>query len=568
MPEAICPICSGHEQHYLFTVLASRVHRCSDCGFVRMSQHDDSSPSISGRGDWAGYDTELDAAERYAATVAQLCSNGKVLVVCAGPHPLGQVLRTAGLEVEYSSYAAFANQKGAFAAVVFLASLERIEDPKTALQHAANLLDRGGVLFIATPSIDSRAAKLFGQAWVHWRSKNANYFSPTNIQLLLEQTGFGKIWMQPDRRLFDFEHVARRLQETNFKLLAKAARAMYRVLPRGVSHYPIRFSTSGLIVTALKTGVRDEEPSLSIIMPAYNERPTIAAALSAVLEKEVAGIARKEVIVVESNSTDGTRDVLRGFAGRQGLKIIYQDMPKGKGHAVRTGFEQATGDIVLIQDADTEYDINDYDELLQPILRWRQLFVLGSRHQGDWKMRTFANAPLLAALFNFGQVVFTWLMNTLYHQSMTDPFTMYKVFRRECLFGLSFESNRFDFDHELVIKFLRKGYRPFEVPVNYCSRSYSEGKKVTIISDPLLWIRADFKYKFASPFKPMQQAYQEARKEMNKTKLRSTAKTIAAAALNNIDFSIADDTIRAAVPLQQNQGVAALNSPTIPEANP
>ena len=535
MTEAICPICSGHEQNYLFTVLASRAHRCSGCGLVRMSQENPSAPP-SGGADWAGYDTELDAAERYASTIAQLCAAGKVLVVCAGPHPLGQALRAAGLEVEYSSYVAFLKQKGTFAAVVFLATLERMEDPKAALQHAHSLMDEGGVLFVATPSVDSRSAKLFGRSWVHWRSKNASYFSPTTIQLLLEKTGFGRIWLQPDRRIFDFEHVVRRLQETNFKLAAKCARAIYRVLPRGISHHPVRFSTSGLLVTALKIAV-SEETSLSIIMPAYNERPTVAAALSAVLEKEVAGIACKEIILVESNSTDGTRDIVRSFEGHPGLKIVYEDMPKGKGHAVRTGLEHATGDIVLIQDADTEYDINDYDELLQPILRWRQLFVLGSRHQGDWKMRTFTDDPALSALFNFGQLFFTWLMNTLYQQSMTDPFTMYKVFRRECLFGLSFECNRFDFDHEIVIKFLRKGYRPFEVPVNYCSRSYSEGKKVTIIRDPLLWIRANFKFRLVSPFKPMRQAYKEARKEMTKARARNNAKpTVVEAA--NLDFSI------------------------------
>jgi glycosyltransferase involved in cell wall biosynthesis len=327
----------------------------------------------------------------------------------------------------------------------------------------------------------------------------------------------------------------------------------------------MRLSTSGLLVTALKTGT-SEAPSLSIIMPAYNERPTVAAALTAVLEKEVVGIARKEIIVVESNSTDGTRDVVRSFEGRPGLKVIYEEAPKGKGHAVRAGFEHATGDIVIIQDADTEYDINDYDELLQPLLRWRQLFVLGSRHQGDWKMRTFTDDPAMSALFNFGQVLFTWLMNTLYQQNMTDPFTMYKVFRRECLFGLSFECNRFDFDHEIVIKFLRKGYRPFEVPVNYCSRSYSEGKKVTIIGDPLLWIKANFKFRVISPFKPMRQAYREARQQMSKGKAKPRVKGEAMTAAHVIDFSITDDSAIIAATLNENQSSTPVGQTTVSEA--
>jgi hypothetical protein len=138
-------------------------------------------------------------------------------------------------------------------------------------------------------------------------------------------------------------------------------------------------------------------------------------------------------------------------------------------------------------------------------------------------MRTFTDNPLLAIIFNSGQVFFTWLLNTLYRQNMTDPFTMYKVFRRECLFGLLLECSRFDFDHELVIKLLRKGYRPYEVPVNYWSRTYSEGKKVTIVNDPLLWIKADFKYRFVSPFKPLRRAYEEARAKRGQAKQTSVA---------------------------------------------
>jgi len=235
-------------------------------------------------------------------------------------------------------------------------------------------------------------------------------------------------------------------------------------------------------------------------MPVFNERNTFEETLRQVMAKQIEGVDEKEIIIVESNSTDGTRDLVRWYEGQPEITVIYEDIPRGKGHAVRTGFKEATGEIILIQDADTEYDIDDYDALLKPILDFRSLFVLGSRHQGNWKMRSFTDQPHLAMLFNCGQILFTTLMNVLYGQRMTDPFTMFKVFRRECLYGLHFECNRFDFDHELVIKLLRKGYAPYEVPVNYRSRSYSEGKKVTIVMDPLLWIKANFKYRFVSPF--------------------------------------------------------------------
>ncbi len=153
---------------------------------------------------------------------------------------------------------------------------------------------------------------------------------------------------------------------------------------------------------------------LSIIMPVYNEIATVAETLSNVLHKNTQGVQTREVIVVESNSTDGSREAVLGFRGAPGLKIVLETKPKGKGHAVRTGLSHATGDIVLIQDADSEYDIDDYDDLVAPLLLWKESFVLGSRHQGDWKMRTFTDNPGLAVVFNFGQIFFTWLMNVLY----------------------------------------------------------------------------------------------------------------------------------------------------------
>jgi hypothetical protein len=165
---------------------------------------------------------------------------------------------------------------------------------------------------------------------------------------------------------------------------------------------------------------------------------------------------------------------------------------------VRTGLQAATGDVVLFQDADLEYDLDDYDGLIQPILDYRQNFVIGSRHTMTtrlWKIRSFNDAGGLAALFNFGHLVFLMLFNAIYRQRLSDPFSMFKVIRRECLHGLQFECNRFDFDFEIVIKLLRKGYRPLELPVNYHARSFSEGKKVTVFRDPLTWLRALLKYR-------------------------------------------------------------------------
>jgi glycosyltransferase involved in cell wall biosynthesis len=240
-------------------------------------------------------------------------------------------------------------------------------------------------------------------------------------------------------------------------------------------------------------------PLLSVIVPVYNERATFAEMMDQLVQKSIDGIDI-EIIVVESNSTDGTREQVELYAAHPRVKVIFQEKPMGKGYAVRSGLREATGDVVLFQDADLEYDLNDYDALVAPILRFETNFVLGSRHSGgknSWKIRKFTDSAGLATIFNFGHVLFLTLFNSLYSQRLTDPFTMYKVFRRDCISGLSFECNRFDFDYEIVIKLLRKGYKPLELPVNYVSRSIKQGKKVTMLRDPLTWIRALLKFRRA-----------------------------------------------------------------------
>ncbi len=157
--------------------------------------------------------------------------------------------------------------------------------------------------------------------------------------------------------------------------------------------------------------------------------------------------------------------------------------------------------MVLIQDADLEYDFLDYEMLVSPILSGRAAFVLGTRHAGQWKIRRF-DSYFMADAMNLAHWALVFAMNSLYGQSMTDPFTMFKVFRRDCISGLEFECNRFDFDVELVCKLLRKGYAPLEIPVNYQARSFKDGKKVAIFRDPPTWIRAMVKYRFSRTISP------------------------------------------------------------------
>ncbi len=235
---------------------------------------------------------------------------------------------------------------------------------------------------------------------------------------------------------------------------------------------------------------------LSVVVPIYNEAATVRTALDAILAKAVPGW-RLEIILVESNSTDGTRAIVQTYASHPRVKLILEDRARGKGHAVRAGFKAATGDVILIQDADLEYDLNDYDILLAPLAAGRQSFVLGSRHgQGGWAIRQFSDQPFQALILNGAHWGFTFLINATLGVWLRDPFTMYKVFRRECLDGLTFECNRFDFDWELLIKLIRKGHEPIEIPISYKSRSFKEGKKISMFRDPVTWLWALAKFRF------------------------------------------------------------------------
>jgi len=235
---------------------------------------------------------------------------------------------------------------------------------------------------------------------------------------------------------------------------------------------------------------------LSVIMPAFNEVSTIRNSIEKVLSKRLRNIDI-ELILVESNSTDGTREVVLQYVHHPGVIVIFENEARGKGHAVRNGLKKATGDFILIQDADDEYDIEDYDALLEPLINGQEVFVLGARMgAGGWKMRAFRDQPARAILLNLGHVFFATLINMVYGVRLKDPFTMYKVFKRECIEDIVFECNRFDFDHELLIKLIRKGYTPIEIPVGYRSRSFAHGKKIRILTDPWTWFRAIIKYRF------------------------------------------------------------------------
>ena len=235
---------------------------------------------------------------------------------------------------------------------------------------------------------------------------------------------------------------------------------------------------------------------LSILIAAYNEVTTIIPAIEALVQVMRSLKCESEVIVIESNSTDGTRELLQRNIQNLGIKLILETSPKGKGSAIRLGIAHMSGDVFLIYDADAEYLASDIPKLLGPIENGDTSFVLGTRHEKGRAMRVMNEHRIRPAIMNLAHRFFTTLINISFFVRLTDPFTMYKVFRTDVFTGIELVSNRFDFDWELVCKAIRLGSVPVELPVFYKSRSFSEGKKVRFILDPLTWFVALIRFRF------------------------------------------------------------------------
>lgn len=207
---------------------------------------------------------------------------------------------------------------------------------------------------------------------------------------------------------------------------------------------------------------------LSIIMPVFNEKETLEEIVRQVLAVEI----EKELIIVDDGSTDGTRELLREkIEPLPGVRVFYHQGNKGKGAAIRTGKEHVTGDIALIQDADLEYDPNDYHKLIEPIVRKKADVVYGSRFLGT--RRAFLYWHYVGNRF------LTFVTNLLYNTMLTDMETCYKVFRAPVLQEITIRSDRFDFEPEITAKVFKRGYKVFEVPIYYSGRDFAEGKKIT-----------------------------------------------------------------------------------------
>jgi glycosyltransferase involved in cell wall biosynthesis len=228
---------------------------------------------------------------------------------------------------------------------------------------------------------------------------------------------------------------------------------------------------------------------LTILIPVFNEAGTIRDILAQVDAAEAAGLA-KELILVDDGSTDGTREVLERLSGlRSPCRVLFHAQNMGKGAALRTALTYATGDIILIQDADMEYDPKEYPELLGPILAGRADVVYGSRLRGGKPVRDFS------LLYLWGNRFVTFVSNLLYGAALTDMETCYKVFRADVIKNIQLRANRFDFEPEITAKVLKRGHKIVELPISYYGRSKTEGKKLHW-TDGLSAIWTLVKYRF------------------------------------------------------------------------
>lgn len=236
---------------------------------------------------------------------------------------------------------------------------------------------------------------------------------------------------------------------------------------------------------------------LSILIPVYNEEKTILPLLKKVEEVSLPGI-EKEIIVINDASTDATEAKIKAYhAGRKHIKVLTHGKNQGKGAAIQTGIHQASGEYIIIQDADLEYDPSDMKKLLQPILEKRAEIVYGTRLRRMPRLRKEENRPRFF-LHYIGNRFLSLITSLLYGQWLTDMETCYKIFPRKAVEKIRLQSKRFDFEPEITAKLLKKGYKIREIPITTTPRGYEEGKKLHTLRDGCIAFWTLVKYRFIS----------------------------------------------------------------------
>ena len=514
-----CPACQADTPSYLFHRAGVRFVRCGACAAVYVNPAREHPLNNLDVDKLAPFSNPQDRAlmiddfetllQRVAADYLRLAGKPLERTVLLGRYlpELAEVPSAAkvGLGVATLDDAAFErlalDSDLAFAephlarapqVVILQELLESCSDPASVLAALVAAVPKTTLFVVSYTNADSLPARMLRRYWPRFFDTKSAYFSTSNLTALLGRFGLVLKAQYP----LPVTRTAQYVTDIAAKMgvgarLGRLARATpLRDIP-----LPVR---AGNRVAVFGRSVLDADRAekLSIVLPVFNEARYAAQVIDAVIAKPLR--IEREVIIVESNSTDGTREIVSRYEGRPGIRVVYEDRPRGKGHAVRTGLGHVTGTIVLIQDADFEYDIDDYDALIEPILQRKASFVLGSRSLGldDWKVRKYDTTPIRGLALNFAQVVFAKTYNTLYQQRVTDVNTMFKVFRAECLDGLDLHSNGFELDIELACKLAKNGNSPMEIPVNYVARGFADGKKIRFWRDAIPSYAAFFRYRF------------------------------------------------------------------------
>jgi len=512
-----CPICRADHSQYLFHNVGVRFVKCRTCGIVYanpVSGADVNWLDIDGMGQFSEasdrelYRESFDALlGRIAARYEQVEGKPVRKAVLIGRFltDLGELpnAKRIGLEVIPTSDADFvklheranvdwvrASLPEGVQLLVVAELLEATSEPANVLTRLVDALPTDAWIAATYSNAESLPSALLRRHWPELLKSKSTFFTTATMSALFADVGYAMT-----------QQLAYPMTQTAQYVLSKVAPSspiatLAAHSPIGSLPLPLRTGTMAAVFRRPARGMGARTEKLSIILPVYNEERYVAQVIETVLAKRLR--VEKEVIIVESNSKDRTREIVQTFAGRPGVKIVLEDGPQGKGHAVKTGLQAVTGTIVLIQDADFEYDVDDYDALLEPILQHKTSFVLGSRSLGldDWKVRKFEGSPIKRLMLNGAQVAFAHTYNALYGQHITDVNTMFKVFRSECLEGLDLESDGFNLDIELACKLAANGNSPIEVPVNYVARGFAEGKKISFVRDALPSYYAFFKYRF------------------------------------------------------------------------
>jgi hypothetical protein len=509
-----CAVCGEDNADYLFHRTGVRFVRCKSCGLVYVNPVGPAGVNYFDLASLPQYAAEVDRrclVESFDAFLREVVAcyqkrerHAPRRTVLIGRH-LSEYhtlasAKDAGLQTVALDDAAFSDLAAGKSPSIIAARLAAIEPSIVILDELLEATGAPGVVLdaivrsipehawivVAYANAQSLPARVMRRYWPLFFDHKRAFFSTNNLTALMARHGF----MLQKQLPFPTRVTAR------YALERAGAPKMLREAARFAGDTPIPIRSGNRIAMFRRSHhERAGTEKLSIVMPVFNEERYVAKVIETILAKKLP--IERELIIVESNSTDDTRAIVKQFADRPGIKLLFEEKPRGKGHAVRTGLAAVTGTIILIQDADFEYDVDDYDALLAPILQRRTSFVLGSRSLGldDWKVRRFEGTPAKRFMLNAAQVMFAKTFNVLYQQKTTDVNTMYKVFRAECLDGIDLECDGFTLDIELVCKLVRAGYSPLEVPVNYVARGFDEGKKISFLRDAIPSYAAFFKYR-------------------------------------------------------------------------